>query len=158
MLKIDKKIDTPRLNQQCEVMFMNQIQRRLCAFLSISALSFSVSAAKISQSEYDAIAERIKPVGDVYLAGAEPEPVTPSGPRDGASVYGTFCVACHASGISGAPVTGNAEHWQDRIAQGMDKMADHAINGFNAMPAKGSCMDCSDDEIIAAIQHMIDGI
>lgn len=123
----------------------------------VAALTFSSAsfAASVSQEEYDAIAERIKPVGDVYLAGSEPVVAEPTGPRDGASVYGTFCVACHASGVSGAPKTGDAADWAPRIAKGKDVLADHAINGFNAMPAKGSCMDCSDDEIIAAIEHMI---
>jgi cytochrome c5 len=116
-------------------------------------------AANVSQADYDAIEQRIKPVGNVYLAGSEPvvEKVA-AGPRDGATVYGTFCTACHGIGVSGAPKTGDAGDWAPRIAQGMDVLADHAINGFNAMPPKGSCMDCSDDEIIAAIEHMIEGI
>ena len=127
----------------------------LVAAITFSSASF---AASVSQEEYYAIAERIKPVGDVYLAGAEPVKAEPTGPRDGAAVYGTFCIACHASGVSGAPKTGDAGDWAPRIAQGKDVLADHAINGFNAMPAKGSCMDCSDDEIIAAIEHMIEGL
>ncbi|MDW3125150.1 cytochrome c5 family protein, partial [Vibrio sp. 1974] len=45
-----------------------------------------------------------------------------------------------------------------RIEQGKDVLVKHALEGFNAMPAKGTCMDCSDDEIIAAIDHMIDGL
>lgn len=124
----------------------------LVAAITFSSASF---AASVSQEEYDAIAERIKPVGDVYLAGAEPVKAEPTGPRDGATVYGTFCIACHSSGVSGAPKTGDAGDWAPRIAQGKDVLTNHAINGFNAMPAKGSCMDCSDDEIIAAIEHMI---
>lgn len=127
----------------------------LVAAVTFSSASF---AASISQEEHNAIAERIKPVGDVYLAGAEPVAAEPTGPRDGATVYGTFCIACHSSGVSGAPKTGNADDWGPRIAQGKDVLKDHAINGFNAMPAKGSCMDCSDDEIVAAIEHMIAGL
>lgn len=127
----------------------------LVAAITFSSASF---AASVSQEEYDAIAERIKPVGDVYLAGAEPVKAEPTGPRDGATVYGTFCIACHSSGVSGAPKTGNAGDWAPRIAQGKDVLTNHALNGFNAMPAKGSCMDCSDDEIIAAIEHMIKGL
>lgn len=124
----------------------------LVAAITFSSASF---AASVSQEEYDAIAERIKPVGDVYLAGAEPVKAEPTGPRDGAAVYGMFCTACHSTGVSGAPKTGDAGDWAPRIAQGKDVLTNHAINGFNAMPAKGSCMDCSDDEIIAAIEHMI---
>ncbi len=129
-----------------------KILTALVAAITFSSASF---AASVSQEQYDAIAERIKPVGDVYLAGAEPVKAEPTGPRDGATVYGTFCIACHASGVSGAPKTGNAGDWAPRIAQGKDVLTNHALNGFNAMPAKGSCMDCSDDEIIAAIEHMI---
>ncbi|MBN3575358.1 c-type cytochrome [Vibrio neptunius] len=132
-----------------------KILTALAAAITFSSASF---AANVSQEDYDAIAERIKPVGGVYLAGAEPVKAEPTGPRDGATVYGTFCIACHASGVSGAPKTGNAGDWAPRIAQGKDVLKDHAINGFNAMPAKGSCMDCSDDEIVAAIEHMIAGL
>ena len=135
------------------------MSRRMISVL-FAALTFSTAAlaSDISQTEYDAIAERIKPVGDVYLAGAEPVKAEPTGPRDGASVYGTFCIACHASGVNGAPKTGDAGDWAPRIAQGKDVLTNHAIQGFNAMPAKGTCMDCSDDEIIAAIDHMIEGL
>ncbi|WP_367987618.1 cytochrome c5 family protein [Vibrio sp. NTOU-M3] len=134
---------------------MDMSRKIVTAFVAALTFSSASFAASVSQEEYDAIAERIKPVGDVYLAGSEPVVAEPTGPRDGASVYGTFCVACHASGVSGAPKTGDAADWAPRIAKGKDVLADHAINGFNAMPAKGSCMDCSDDEIIAAIEHMI---
>ncbi len=130
----------------------------LIALIAVSTFSGASLAANISQDEYDAIAERIKPVGGVYLAGSEPVKAEPSGPRDGAKVYGTFCIACHSSGVSGAPKTGDAGDWAPRIAQGKDVLADHAIKGFNAMPAKGTCMDCSDDEIVAAIEHMIAGL
>ncbi|WP_182033391.1 c-type cytochrome [Vibrio diabolicus] len=125
-----------------------------------AALTFSTAAlaSDISQTEYDAIAERIQPVGDVYLAGSEPVKEEPTGPRDGATVYGTFCIACHASGVNGAPKTGNADDWAPRIAQGKETLVKHALEGFNAMPAKGTCMDCSDDEIISAIDHMIEGL
>ncbi len=126
----------------------------------VTALTFSSAsfAVNVSQEQHDAIAERIKPVGDVYLAGSEPVAAEPTGPRDGATVYGTFCTACHSTGISGAPKTGDAADWAPRIAQGKDVLKNHAINGFNAMPAKGTCMDCSDDEIVAAIEHMIKGL
>ncbi len=128
------------------------------AVLTFSTFSTGAMASGLSEAEQDAIAERIKPVGQVYLVGSEPVVAEPTGPRDGATVYGTFCIACHASGVSGAPKTGDAGDWGPRIAQGRDILANHAINGFNAMPAKGSCMDCSDDEIKDAIEHMIAGL
>ncbi len=123
-----------------------------------AALTFSTTVLATSQADYDAIAERIKPVGNVYLAGNEPVVAEATGPRDGATVYGTFCIACHSSGVSGAPIKGDAAQWAPRIAQGKDVLKEHAINGLNLMPAKGTCMDCSDDEIVAAIEHMIAGL
>ena len=128
------------------------MSRRIISVL-FAALTFSSVALATSQAEYDAIADRIKPVGDVYLAGSEPVAAEPTGTRDGAQVYGTFCIACHSTGISGAPKIGNAEEWAPRIAQGKDVLKNHALQGFNAMPARGTCMDCSDDEIVAAAVH-----
>lgn len=121
-----------------------------------AAITFSAGtlATSVSDKEYDAIAERIKPVGDVYLAGAAPAVAERTEPRDGPSVYNTYCTACHATGAAGAPIKGDAEQWAPRLAQGMDVLTDHAIQGFNAMPAKGSCMDCTDDEVIAAIKFL----
>ena len=138
---------------------MDMSQRILTALVAVTLFASTSFAANVSPEEYDAIAERIKPVGDVYLAGSEVVVAeVPTGPRDGAAVYGTFCIACHSTGISGAPKIGNAEDWAPRLAQGREVLNNHAINGFNAMPAKGSCMDCSDEEIIAAIDHMIEGL
>ncbi|MGL5653230.1 MAG: c-type cytochrome [Vibrio sp.] len=121
-----------------------------------SALSSGTWA--ITDADKHAIAERIKPVGNVYLASSEPTPVVATGPRDGATVYGTFCIACHSTGVSGAPKIGSAAEWGPRIAQGKEVLKNHALNGFNAMPAKGTCIDCSDAEIVAAIEHMIAGL
>lgn len=55
-----------------------------------AALTFSTAAFALTEADKNAIAERIKPVGDVYLAGSEPVQAAPTGPRDGATVYGTF--------------------------------------------------------------------
>lgn len=138
-------------------MSLMDISLRRIIVPAIAALTFSTASIAADMSN-DAIAERIKPVGEVYLAGSEPVSNEPKGPRTGAQVYGTFCIACHGSGVAGAPKVGDAGAWAPRIAQGNDVLKDHAINGFNAMPAKGSCMDCSDDEIVAAIEHMIKDI
>ncbi|CAM3185159.1 c-type cytochrome [Vibrio rarus] len=130
--------------------------RNLITLITVALVFSSASFASSSQQDDDAIAQRIQPVGSVYLAGSEPEQtVASAGPRDGATVYGTFCLACHSSGVGGAPKINDASDWESRIAQGKETMVNHALNGFNAMPARGACMDCSDDEIIAAIDHMI---
>lgn len=120
-------------------------------------LSVGVSASDLSN---DAIQKRIAPVGNVYLAGAEAPQVAaaPTGPRSGQDVYQGSCFGCHGTGAAGAPIKGNAEAWAPRIAQGLDVLLSHATNGFNAMPPKGTCMDCSDDELKAAIEFMTAGL
>ena len=54
-------------------MNLMDISRRVfIALIAAVAFSSATFAATVSQEEYNAIAERIKPVGDVYLAGSEP--------------------------------------------------------------------------------------
>ena len=57
--------------------------------------------------------------------------------------YNKTCIACHASGAAGAPVTGNAEQWASRMEKGMDVLVESADKGLNAMPPKGMCYDLS---------------
>ena len=44
---------------------------------------------------------------------------------------------------AGAPILGDIEAWDSRMKKGMDAVMNNVINGVNAMPAKGMCMDCS---------------
>jgi cytochrome c5 len=120
--------------------------------LAAFALAILVLAMKMSDltqgvytrdaEEYQAaVAERIRPLGRVYLPGEEqeapapvaetvpdPEPVatTMTGPQ----VYNAACNVCHGSGVGGAPIVGDTAEWAPRIAQGSDLLYDHAINGF----------------------------
>lgn len=132
--------------------------------LAVTSLAVASTFATASDMSDEAIAERIKPVGNVYLDGELPDvapaatEVADAGPRDGSTVYNTKCMACHGTGAAGAPVKGDAGQWSARIAQGNETLYSHAIQGFNAMPAKGTCMDCSDDEIKAAVDYMIEGL
>ncbi|MAK92193.1 MAG: cytochrome c5 family protein [Oceanospirillaceae bacterium] len=108
-----------------------------------------------TDAQADKIAERIKPVGEVCV-GAEcgGAAVAAAEPRSGEEVYNGACTACHGSGLLGAPKTGDKAAWDDRLAKGMDATLQNAINGINAMPPKGTCANCSDDELMAAIKYM----
>jgi cytochrome c5 len=149
--------------------------------LAIAALGIFILAMKIADNtqgiytregaEYqEAVAERIRPFGEVYMPGeedaaaapsavtvAEPEPVAAA--LSGPQVYNSACLACHGAGVGGAPVLGNAEAWAPRIAQGIDVLKQHAINGFQGsagfMPAKGGRVDLSDEEIAGAVDYMV---
>lgn len=111
----------------------------------------------------DQIAERIKPAGKVCVAGEKCEGVqvaaatasTGGAARSGEEITNGKCNVCHGTGAAGAPKVGDAAAWKPRIAQGIDTLVKHAIGGFNAMPPKGTCGDCSDAEIKAAVEYMV---
>ncbi|MGJ8679182.1 c-type cytochrome [Paraglaciecola sp.] len=117
---------------------------------------FAATAVAQDMSEDD-IASRIKPVGQVHVAGAKAETAS-TGPRSGADVYNKSCVACHGVGVLGAPKLQDAGDWSPRLEKGFDQVWKNAINGVGGMPPKGTCGDCSDDELKAAIEHMIEGL
>jgi len=77
---------------------------------------------------------------------------------DGKQIYDTKCFMCHKAGVANAPKLGDKAAWEPRIATGMDAMLAVAIKGKGAMPPKGTCMECSDDDLTAAIQYMVDAV
>lgn len=70
------------------------------------------------------------------------------------AIYERSCKACHSTPASGAPQTGDTEAWKPRIAQGIDMLLDHTIDGYKAMPPMGMCMDCSEEQFLALIEYM----
>jgi len=74
---------------------------------------------------------------------------------DGQKIYQATCQACHASGAAGAPKLGDKAAWAPRIATGVDAMLAVAIKGKGAMPPKGACAACTDDDLKAAIEYMV---
>jgi cytochrome c5 len=116
-------------------------------------------AGQASDSSADAIKERIKPIGQVRVSGAEAETAAAdTGPRSGQEIYQASCFACHGTGAMGAPKSQVADDWAPRMEQGFDTMLSNAINGIGAMPPMGTCANCSEDDIKAAIEHMIEGL
>ncbi len=102
------------------------------------------------------VEENIKRVGMVKVAGAAASAsAAPAAARSGTDVYNASCMACHATGAAGAPKVGDNAAWAPRISKGVDGLLSSAISGINAMPPRGTCMSCSDDELRAAIEHMV---
>tara|TARA_R110000868_G_scaffold69261_1_gene204191 strand:+ start:66370 stop:67908 length:1539 start_codon:yes stop_codon:yes gene_type:complete len=77
------------------------------------------------------------------------------GPDTGKKLYNTTCASCHNSGGAGAPRIGNKQDWAPFLSQGIQTVYTHAIDGIGSMPAKGTCMTCSDDEIKAAVDYIV---
>ena len=76
--------------------------------------------------------------------------------RSANQIYNTYCIACHMSGVAGAPIFGSKADWQPHIEKGMEALLANVTKGINAMPPKGLCFDCSDDEMQSTIQYIID--
>jgi cytochrome c5 len=68
--------------------------------------------------------------------------------------YNKSCAVCHAQGVAGAPKTGDAAAWAPRLEKGMEALLTTVKNGLNAMPPRGMCFDCSDEEYQALITYM----
>ena len=116
-----------------------------------------------------AVNTRIEPFGQVALVGeevvADPELTRVTEAEEatvlltGPQVYNAAGLACHGGGIAGAPMTGDKAAWAPRIAQGMDTLQKHAIEGLQGssgfMPPKGGRSDLSDEEIIAAVEYLV---
>ncbi len=100
------------------------------------------------------VAKRIAPLAQVDIRDANAPRVF----KTGEQVYQAVCSACHAAGAAGAPKFGNNADWAPRIAQGYDALLHSALNGKNAMPARGGTSpdDYSDYEISRAVVYMAD--
>ena len=142
-------------------------------FFLVRAISIDTQGLYITQDPtvQAAINERIKPVGRVLLLGdaelaaaaaaavAVPTPVATV--MTGPQVYNAACIVCHQPpGVGGAPPVGDVTAWAPRVAQGMDTLYMHALQGFQGtagfMPPKGGRVDLSDDEIRAAVDYLIE--
>ena len=73
----------------------------------------------------------------------------------GKGIYDSYCTGCHANGGGGAPIYGDATAWESILKNGMPVIYTNAIKGIGGMPAKGTCLSCSDDEIKQAVDYMI---
>ena len=137
--------------------FVTAIKR--ISMFAIAAL-IAVQAMAVTEAQHDAIAERLKPVGEVCLQGDKScagvvVASADAAPKSAADIYSGTCAGCHDTGAAGAPKVGNAGDWAARIGQGKATLYKHAIGGLNSMPPKGLCMDCSDDDIKAVVDLMV---
>ncbi|WP_322940948.1 c-type cytochrome [Pseudomonas wenzhouensis] len=137
---------------------MNLMKKMLAAPAAVLAL-WAVTAQATTD---EAIAERLKPVGEVCIMGEECKgvgavaAVAGGGARTADDIVTKHCSACHATGVLDAPKIGDTAAWKKRADEqgGLDGILAKAISGINAMPPKGTCADCTDDELREAIQKM----
>ena len=103
-----------------------------------------------------AISKYLKTVkSDEYLGlpGSAEKPSLSRGRR----VYLSSCIICHQNGEMSAPVIGNGESWRQRLKNnGLAKLYHNVIYGYNSMPIKGACVTCSSNDIISAVDYILD--
>ena len=138
------------------------MKNRIAVLLAASLMAL-VSAMAGAQTLEDEIRARLTPAGSVCVVGDACASGLATaggagGSRDAETVYQTFCMACHATGVSESPVLGNVEQWAPRLEKGIDVLYENAINGLNVMPPRGTCVDCSDDEIRATVDYMLESV
>jgi cytochrome c5 len=138
----------------------------LTVILFVLAQMVASSGKPAKQAETDkAVAERIKPVGEVTIASSNPvmNALIPAahaaGADKGKATYDASCAACHNAGVAGSPKLGDKADWGPRIAQGNDKLYQNAIKGFQGkkgfMPAKGGNAALKDEDVKAAVDFMV---
>ena len=126
-----------------------------------SLTSFSDDSSHSEMMVDKGVLERIKPIGEVRIdsstmvASADS---TETAERSGEEIYNGKCAGCHTSGIMGAPKYASLADWTSRIDLGLDKLTDSAIAGKGGMPARGTCMDCSDNDIKVTVQYILDSL
>ena len=131
-------------------------------FIGFKALNSTSGDSSNSETMVEnSVLERIKPVGEVRIdtstqvASAE---IVETAVRSGEEIYNSKCAGCHTSGVMGAPKFASLEDWAPRVGLGLEKLTLSAIAGKGGMPAKGTCMDCTDNDIKITVQYMLDSL
>ena len=138
--------------------------KRLYVLAGLLAAVWS-GAESLTPSALDELRARIAPVGsscmesDAVCGDIAPAPEAPvvaesAAPLTGQEVYDRFCFACHDTGVGEAPLLQDAEQWAPRLAKGMDVLLQTSLTGLGAMPPMGTCMACSEEEMVAAIEYL----
>jgi cytochrome c5 len=131
--------------------------KKLLAFAALCAAVFAM-AARVPPGTDAEMRARTQPVGELCKAGdacGQTATASSSGQaRTGEEIYNQFCFACHNTGVGGAPIHGDASQWAPRIAKGEDALWQSLNDGLNAMPPKGTCMNCSEEELHAVLTYM----
>ncbi|HEV7391919.1 MAG TPA: c-type cytochrome [Burkholderiales bacterium] len=120
----------------------------LIAMLASIAMRSVDPSAKVNSEE--AIAKRIKPVGQVVVEEGSDVP----GQRSGKQIVDAVCSACHATGALNAPKIGDKTAWGKLIPEGHDQLTQAAIKGIRQMPPRGGSPDLTDAEVARAVAFM----
>ena len=147
-----------------------EVERAVAFMANQSGASFKEPPAPAAQ-EKPAVAEAAPaPAATAPAAAPAPAATTAAAPAaasaaapadkpaaagDGKAVYDKTCMACHMTGLAGAPKAGDKAAWEPRLKQGMDTLYATSLKGKGAMPPKGGATQLSDAEVKAAVDYMV---
>ncbi len=154
-------------------MSKDQDKKFMISFAGVLALLFGITIGIIAlaaimtpkhdtadESEVKKVAARTAPIGTVITDPAllvKAKAAVKREPYSGEQVYTTVCSACHSGGLLGAPKSDDKAGWAARkgAAGGADGLTASAIKGKNSMPPRGGNADLTDDEVKAAVEHLL---
>ncbi len=80
--------------------------------------------------------------------------------RSGEAVFEAHCANCHTGGFggffTGAPKVGKKKDWESLAPKGVDTLTANTTAGTEGMPPRAECAACTDDEIRAAVEYMLE--
>ena len=155
--------------------FVRQFSGVIVAFMVLTVVLIFVARGMQPEQDGNAnpsqgalVEKRIAPVGAVRsgdegaaaLAQAQAAAAAAAIPAEpvevnGESVYNGLCMACHGAGVSGAPIPGSELMAARESEKGLEMLVQNAINGLNAMPARGGNPALTDEQIQAAVEFML---
>jgi cytochrome c5 len=142
----------------------------ISVYIIAGIVSGGTSTHDASELRMTSAVERIKPASRVVETGSTeaqaeaeahqqaqtaPQVASAAAAMSGADVYNSGCNACHAAGVLNAPKLGDKEAWEPRYEKGLDQLVQHALNGFNQMPAKGGNTALSETNIHDSVVYML---
>lgn len=144
--------------------FIGSLITFFCLFLIAqiilsSALSLGKKTLPKENTPKVTVSDRIKPIGEVYIGDAPiiaeqivdaDDDISP-----GEKIVTAVCLRCHGPGLMKSPKLGKAKDWAARIKDGKSTLYANAINGINKMPPRGGNKSLSDDDVKAAVDHML---
>ncbi|OQW94316.1 MAG: hypothetical protein BWK79_06480 [Beggiatoa sp. IS2] len=148
------------MSQHDDNVFVRNLTIVLGALVGLSIFVFILSqmvTKDLANSDQQGVEARIKPVGQVSIstAAAPGTAAVAAAPKTGKDIYNGVCMACHTTGIAGAPKLGDKAGWDPRLAQGQETVIKNAINGIRGMPARGGRADLNDADVKLAVEYML---
>jgi cytochrome c5 len=129
-------------------LFPRGIRRKTIIFLLVGIISLLLGykTKQFFSSDEEIIVE--------MQALPAPLPQQPNTPND-RSIYEAHCAGCHDTGAAGAPKLGDKPTWATRITKGIPILLQHVSQGYNLMPPRGTCLQCSDADLEAATTYLV---